>query len=101
MFPPPPIPVMAGLTTPSAKAVATAASIAFPPARRISAPISAESGCLAETMPVSPTASVFSISHVERDAIAAYLLARRWYPAVVMRLTAQEQAMLRVAHGAA
>src|SRR4051794_2308705 len=66
MLPPPPIPVMAGLTTASANPVATAASIALPPARRISAPTSAESGCLAETIPVSPTASVFSIVQVER-----------------------------------
>src|SRR5258708_11839796 len=60
---PPPTPLIAGSTTPIAKAVATAASTALPPARSISSPAAAASGCMAVTMPCSATASRFSISH--------------------------------------
>src|SRR5439155_3019450 len=49
--------------TPIARAVATAASTALPPACRISSPASAANGCIAVIMPCSATASRLSISH--------------------------------------
>src|SRR5262249_42724724 len=51
MKPPPPIPHEEGLATPTASAVAAAASIALPPAFRIFTPASAASGCSAATIP--------------------------------------------------
>src|SRR5262245_52980497 len=56
-LPNPPIPPMNGSTTPCTKAVAIAASIALPPARKTSAPIAAAAGCGATTIPfaVRPT----------------------------------------------
>src|SRR5438445_11772353 len=59
-IPPSPLPI--GDVTPSAKAVARAASSAFPPSRRISTPASAASGS-AVTMPLVATASVFEKTH--------------------------------------
>src|SRR5215207_11155758 len=57
MYPPPPIPFIQGSTTPAVKAVVTAASTAFPPRRRISAPAAAACGVLAATIPPRPCAS--------------------------------------------
>src|SRR5215212_6093532 len=57
MYPPPPIPFIQGSTTPEVKAVVTAASTAFPPRRRISAPAAAACGVLAATIPPRPCAS--------------------------------------------
>src|SRR5580704_6376747 len=51
MNPPPPIPHEDGLATPTASAVAAAASTALPPAFRILTPASAASGCSAATIP--------------------------------------------------
>src|SRR5512140_503597 len=53
----PPTPLMKGSTTPVAKPAATAASTALPPAFKISTPAAVASGCMAATMPRSPTAS--------------------------------------------
>src|SRR5262245_19526313 len=51
----PPIPVMNGSTTPSTAALVTAASIALPPLRSISAPANEASGWLVHTMPSRPS----------------------------------------------
>ena len=59
-MPPSPLPI--GEVTPSAKAVASAASRAFPPWRSISTPASAGSGS-AVTMPLVAAASVLVKSH--------------------------------------
>src|SRR6202171_5478746 len=56
MKPPPPIPHDAGLVTPTASAVATAASIALPPRFRISTPAAAASALSETTIPCAPTA---------------------------------------------
>src|SRR5208283_627229 len=60
--PPPPMVLAAGCTTLSAKEAAIAASTALPPARRISNPASADSGCREETIPRDAHASVLSWS---------------------------------------
>src|SRR5579875_3240363 len=70
----PPTPLMNGSTTPMAKAVATAASMALPPRRSISAPASAASGCIAATIPPLDTASVLSIIQLLRVAIVTLLV---------------------------
>ena len=59
-MPPSPLPI--GEVTPSAKAVASAASSAFPPWCSISTPASAGSGS-AVTMPLVAVASVLAKSH--------------------------------------
>src|SRR6185312_4374497 len=51
MAPPPPMPFIQGSTTPSAKPVATTASMQSPPAASTSAPISAARRDCAATMP--------------------------------------------------
>src|SRR5688572_29314272 len=51
MKPPPPMPQDEGLTTHTAKAVATAASMALPPSSRMTAPARAAKRCSAATMP--------------------------------------------------
>src|ERR1700761_2635521 len=50
----PPMPLIQGSTTPKAKAVATAASTALPPASRIAAPAFEASTCCETTMPPRP-----------------------------------------------
>src|SRR5687768_11234109 len=57
MYPPPPKPLIHGSTTPAAKAVATAASTAFPPRSSMSAPARAARMCLAATTPRYPSAN--------------------------------------------
>src|SRR3990172_8022734 len=52
MKPPPPIPQEDGLTTQTAKAVATAASTAFPPSSRMAAPACEASRWSDATMPL-------------------------------------------------
>src|SRR5882757_8985793 len=56
MKPPPPIPHDAGFVTPTANAVATAASTALPPCFRISTPACAASSLSETTIPCVPTA---------------------------------------------
>ena len=51
MNPPPPIPELKGWAAPAAKAVATAASMAFPPRASISLPASAAGPTEETTMP--------------------------------------------------
>src|SRR5436309_12095154 len=60
MKPPPPIPHDAGFVTPTASAVATAASTALPPCFRISTPACAASSLSETTIPCVPTADRFA-----------------------------------------
>src|SRR5690606_12004844 len=57
MYPSPPRPEALGSTTPMASAVATAASTALPPCKRISTPAKDASGSADATMPWRPTTS--------------------------------------------
>src|SRR5687768_16426257 len=70
MYPPPPIPFIHGSTTPAVKAVLTAASTAFPPRRRTSAPTAAACGVLAATIPPRPRASSRLTCHSVSTGIA-------------------------------
>jgi len=54
MKPPPPMLPASGFTTARAKCVATAASIALPPRRMISAPISLATRSVLDTIPFVP-----------------------------------------------
>src|SRR5215207_9850698 len=70
MYPPPPIPFIHGSTTPAVKAVVTAASTAFPPRRRMSAPAAAACSVLAATIPPRPRASSRLTCHSVSTGIA-------------------------------
>src|SRR5208283_4502216 len=79
MKPPPPIPHEEGLATPTASAVAAAASTALPPAFKIFTPASAASGCSAATIPclaISAAAGAASIMHSHRNTAAHRLVFR-------------------------
>src|SRR6266403_664029 len=67
MKPPPPIPHEAGLVTPTASAVATAASIALPPCFKISTPAAAASALSETTIPCTPTADRSGDAPAEKD----------------------------------
>src|SRR5712671_3093157 len=67
MKPPPPIPHEAGLVTPTASAVATAASIALPPCFRISTPAAAASALSETTIPCAPTADRSGATPAAKD----------------------------------
>src|SRR5690606_489920 len=62
-YPPPPMPFIHGSATPTAKAVAIAASIALPPRFSLVRPASTASGALAATTPRLPVATGRVICH--------------------------------------
>jgi len=68
MYPSPPKPDAFGSTTVTAKAVATAASTALPPAARISAPAWEASSCADATIPSVPVATCWEEATTGRSA---------------------------------
>src|ERR1700731_433436 len=70
MKPPPPIPHEAGLVTPTASAVATAASTALPPRLRISSPAAAASALSETNIPCAPTADRSGAAPAAKDCLA-------------------------------
>src|SRR5260370_6551284 len=68
MKPPPPIPHDAGFVTPTASAVATAASTAFPPCFNISSPAPAAGSLSDTTIPCVPTAELSGDESAAKDS---------------------------------
>jgi hypothetical protein len=69
MKPPPPIPQEAGLVTPTASAVATAASMALPPRFNISTPAFAAGALSETTISCVPTADRSGDAPAAKDGI--------------------------------
>ena len=74
MYPPPPIPLDSGSTTPTARHAATPASTAFPPILSISSPASVDKRSFVATIPLPEWASLLVKLAFEAKLLTIHIL---------------------------